>query len=115
MFGSVGGSEFLLIAVLALLLFGPRKLPEIGRSLGRALAEFRGVTREFKTSLEQEVRSEELIQARDTLGDVGRETQDALTEVRKPTIARAAGSASGPSGTESAPVKPANGERTEKS
>jgi TatA/E family protein of Tat protein translocase len=55
MFGSLGGSEFLLIAVLALLLFGPRKLPQIGRSLGRALAEFRGATHEFKASLEREV------------------------------------------------------------
>ena len=59
MFGSVGGAEFLLIAVLALLLFGPRKLPQIGRSVGKALAEFRGVSRDFKHSLEQEVRLEE--------------------------------------------------------
>jgi TatA/E family protein of Tat protein translocase len=58
MFGSVGAPEFLLILVLALLLFGPRKLPQIGRTLGRALAEFRGATQEFKSSLEREVEVE---------------------------------------------------------
>ncbi len=58
MFGPIGGSEFLLILALALLLFGPRKLPQIGKNLGRALAEFRGATQEFKTSLEREVELE---------------------------------------------------------
>ena len=55
MFGSIGGPELLLILALAFLLFGPRKLPEIGRSLGKALAEFRRATWEFRTGLEREV------------------------------------------------------------
>ena len=59
MFGSIGGMEFVLIAVLALLLFGPRKLPQLGKSLGRALAEFRSATQEFKTNLAREVELEE--------------------------------------------------------
>lgn len=59
MFGPIGGSEFLLILALALLLFGPRKLPQIGKNLGRALAEFRGATQEFKTSLERDVELEQ--------------------------------------------------------
>lgn len=41
MFGNIGFSEFLLIAVIALIVFGPAKLPEIGRSLGRAIREFK--------------------------------------------------------------------------
>ena len=46
--GSLGGGELFLILLLALLLFGPRKLPEIGRTLGKAVAEFRGATRQLR-------------------------------------------------------------------
>ncbi len=60
MFGSIGGPELLLIFVLALLLFGPRKLPEIGRTIGKTLAEFRKATNEFKFSLEHEIELEKL-------------------------------------------------------
>jgi len=59
MFGSLGGAEIALILVLALLLFGPRKLPQIGRTLGKSLSEFRRATHDFKLNLEQEVRLEE--------------------------------------------------------
>lgn len=59
MFG-LGGSEVIVIFVLALLVFGPRKLPEIGRTIGRTLAEFRKATQDFKTSLEREVDLEEV-------------------------------------------------------
>jgi TatA/E family protein of Tat protein translocase len=55
MFGSLGGAEILLVLVLALLLFGPRKLPQIGRTIGGALSEFRKATNEFKSNLEREV------------------------------------------------------------
>ena len=60
MFGSLGFQEILLILVLALLIFGPRKLPEIGRTLGKSLGEFRRATNELKRSIEQEVRAEEI-------------------------------------------------------
>ena len=63
MFGSLGIQEILLILVLALLIFGPRKLPEIGRTLGKSLGEFRRATNELKRSIEQEVHAEE-VQAR---------------------------------------------------
>jgi sec-independent protein translocase protein TatB len=59
MFGSLGGAEIALILVLALLLFGPRKLPQIGRMVGKSLSEFRRATHDFKLNLEQEVRIEE--------------------------------------------------------
>jgi len=67
MFGSLGGGELLLILVLALLLFGPRRLPEIGRTIGKGLAEFRKATTDFKTSLEREVDVAELRQSREAL------------------------------------------------
>jgi len=53
----IGVSELLFILLLALLLFGPRKLPELGRSLGRALAEFRRASSELRATIENEVRS----------------------------------------------------------
>ena len=69
MFGSLGGAELLVILVLALLLFGPRRLPEIGRTIGKGLAEFRKATTEFKTSLEREVDVAELRKSREALTD----------------------------------------------
>lgn len=55
MFGSLGFQEVALILVLALLIFGPRKLPEIGRTLGKAMGEFRRATSDLKRSIENEV------------------------------------------------------------
>lgn len=60
MFGSIGGPEVILLFIAALLLFGPRRLPEIGRTLGKTMADFRRATNEFKTNLEREVRMDEL-------------------------------------------------------
>ena len=54
-FGSLGLPEILFILVLALLIFGPRKLPEIGKTLGKAMGEFRRATSDLKSSLEREV------------------------------------------------------------
>jgi TatA/E family protein of Tat protein translocase len=62
MFGSLGVWEIALIMVLALLLFGPRKLPEIGRTLGKGLAEFKKASNELKRSIETEVEEEERAQ-----------------------------------------------------
>ncbi len=62
MFGSLGVPELLMIMAIALIVFGPRKLPEIGRTLGKALAEFRKATDDLKSTIEREVRLEELKQ-----------------------------------------------------
>jgi sec-independent protein translocase protein TatA len=72
-FGSLGGPEIIFIFVLALLLFGPRKLPEVGRTLGRALSEFRKATHEFRGSLEREIEVEELKRTREELQSADRE------------------------------------------
>ena len=59
MFGSIGMPELIIIFVIALIIFGPRKLPELGRTLGKSLAEFKRATNELKTTLEDEIRLEE--------------------------------------------------------
>ena len=53
---NLGFPEMLFLGLLALLLFGPRRLPEIGRQIGRALSEFKRASNEFQTQLENEVR-----------------------------------------------------------
>jgi TatA/E family protein of Tat protein translocase len=60
MFGSLGVPELLLIFAVILIVFGPRRIPEIGRTLGKALGEFRKATDDLKHTIEREVRLEEL-------------------------------------------------------
>ncbi len=60
MLGSIGAPEFIFILLVALLIFGPRKLPEIGRTLGKGLGEFRRATNELKRTLDAEMIEEEI-------------------------------------------------------
>jgi sec-independent protein translocase protein TatA len=62
--GSIGMPEMVVIAVIALIIFGPRKLPELGKSLGKSIAEFKRASNELKNTLEEEIRTEELQEAR---------------------------------------------------
>ena len=55
--GPLGFTEILFILLLALLLFGPRRLPELGRMLGRGLAEFRRASNDLRATIEDEVHS----------------------------------------------------------
>src|SRR5262249_12593392 len=56
--GSLGWPEILLILVVALIIFGPRKLPELGKTLGESLAQFRRASEDFKRTWEAEVEYE---------------------------------------------------------
>jgi TatA/E family protein of Tat protein translocase len=57
--GSLGFPEIAFIVIVALLIFGPKKLPEIGRTLGRGMAEFRRATDELKRSINTELALDE--------------------------------------------------------
>jgi len=91
MFGTLGMPELILIFVVALLLFGPRKMPEIGRSIGRALGEFRRASNEFKRTIEDEVAAEEIREVEKDLKGIGK-------SVKTPLESEAAKDASPPSG-----------------
>ena len=56
--GSLGWPEILIILVIALIIFGPRKLPELGKTLGQSLAQFRKASEDFKRTWEEEVEVE---------------------------------------------------------
>lgn len=59
MIGSIGMPELIIILTLALIIFGPRKLPELGRSLGKSLGEFKRASNELRNTLDEEIRIEE--------------------------------------------------------
>jgi TatA/E family protein of Tat protein translocase len=60
MFGPIGGPELFLILIIALIIFGPRKLPEVGKSMGKMLVEFRRASTDFKRTIEGEIEAERL-------------------------------------------------------
>jgi sec-independent protein translocase protein TatA len=55
--GSLGWQETLAIFILALILFGPKKLPELGRTLGKAINEFRRASSELRSSFDREMKN----------------------------------------------------------
>ena len=59
MFGSIGMPELIIILVIALIIFGPRKLPELGRSLGKSIGEFKKASNELRSTLDEEIRIED--------------------------------------------------------
>jgi Tat protein translocase TatB subunit len=75
MFGSIGGFEMLVLLVIGLLVFGPRRLPEIGRTLGKAMVEFRRAAMELRSSIEKEINLEEL---KDASRAVSREVHEGV-------------------------------------
>ncbi len=65
MFGNIGLPEMMIIMVVALLVFGPKKMPEIGRSIGKAIREFKKSTEELKDRFEEQIRADDLKEIQD--------------------------------------------------
>jgi sec-independent protein translocase protein TatA len=57
--GPIGIQELVLILIIALVIFGPKRLPELGRSIGKTLAEFRRASNEIKHNIEKELEEPE--------------------------------------------------------
>ncbi len=97
MFGSIGMPELIIIFVIALVIFGPRKLPELGRSLGKSLAEFKKASNELRNTLEEEIRIEEQ-----------KETAAKYEEQKEAASKSSATTSTGASAQESEPVRTAD-------
>ncbi len=112
MFGTLGGPELFLIFVVALIVFGPRKLPEIGKSLGKMMAEFRKASNEFRSTIESEVEAEKI---RDAMRiDLPREGTTSAPAATVPAAAPASSGDAAPAGDPSVsfPGAPATGAAT---
>lgn len=98
---NLGFPEMLFLGLLALLLFGPRRLPEIGRQVGKALGEFKRASSEFQNQLEDEVRQLE----------VEENSQRSIAPPAPPegSIAQTASASSSPADPASGPPLPAAG------
>ena len=81
MFGPLGMPEIIMIFIVGLLLFGPRKMPQLGRSIGRALGEFRRASNEFKRTVEDEVAAEEIRTVEKELRDIKETGSDVVKKV----------------------------------
>ena len=79
--GPLGVPEMIFIFLLALVLFGPKKLPELGRTFGKALTEFRRAQSDLKSSFEREMQNLE----RETSGSL-REVTSGVTDLAKQTV-----------------------------
>jgi Tat protein translocase TatB subunit len=81
---SFGTQEFLLILVVALIFFGPRKLPQLSRQIGKSLAEFRKASEDFKRTWEREV----ALESSATEQERNPTTQPANNSISEPTVWR---------------------------
>jgi TatA/E family protein of Tat protein translocase len=104
MFGPIGMPELILIFLVALLVFGPRKLPELGKSLGKGLAEFKRASEDLKRTIEDEIEQgkHQVSAVRDEISSV-REQAGELRNTVASTTAMAGGASASTAAAESRP------------
>ena len=83
MFGSIGMPELLVIFLIALIVIGPKKLPEIGRAIGKGIAEFKRATQEIKESIEIEEEDLDISVPEDDVDSIAGTKQDKGQEDKK--------------------------------
>lgn len=89
--GQLGFQELLVIFVIALLVFGPKKLPELGKSLGKGLREFKRATNDLKSSWDEQVKdaeqeiSEATTDIKDLQKDLHSNIKDPEQDTKTPT------------------------------
>ena len=119
--GPIGVPEMIFIFVLALLVFGPKKLPELGRSFGKGLAEFRRASSELKSTFQREMDNieAETRQVKDTASEIKRDVktsyyddteEDYYSDYDSPS---GTASASASSSTTTSPAKTVEAAKTE--
>lgn len=109
MFGPLGVTEVLFILVLALLVFGPRRLPELGRTIGRAMGEFRRASTELRRTLNNELTLEEEGPRRPAASSPPRRIEPGAPSFPKPAPGTAPrGAAAGAGGGEPEPAADAD-------
>ncbi len=92
MFGTLGGPELILIFIVGLVVFGPRKLPDIGKSLGKMIGEFKRASQDFQRTVEDEVETEKLRKEISSAEYVSSPAEPAVTPTAAPLIREAEGS-----------------------
>lgn len=92
MFGTLGGPELILIFIVGLVVFGPRKLPDIGKSLGKMIGEFKRASADFQRTVEDEVETEKLRKEISSAEYVSSPAEPAVTPSGAPLIREAEGS-----------------------
>jgi TatA/E family protein of Tat protein translocase len=90
--GSLGMQEIIIIFILALIVFGPRKLPELGKTLGKGLAEFKKASNELKQTWEDEVR---LDKEKEQMSEILKDSTISKTDILGDVTSNSTGSAPG--------------------
>lgn len=81
--GNIGFPEMVLIFVVALLVFGPKRLPELGKSLGRGISEFRRASSDLRNSIEREIEAAEVDQA---IKETKKATEQVKDEIKQSIV-----------------------------
>jgi TatA/E family protein of Tat protein translocase len=105
--GSIGVPELIMIFIVALVLFGPKQLPEIGRTIGKAMGEFRRATNDLQRSLEEEVAASDLRQVGREVRELGQSIKNAAAidpNLLSPVLPEAALGATSPTEAPAAPA-----------